>query len=162
MCVLFCILLVTWRPTGQPEKNVSGFMHKPETFFSLLEKVQICCDEIQYNAKPGLVIWTWIAWDYILVCVCVCVCVCIVCMYVWCACVSWCVCVYVCAHRDGSASCSIGFINSQRKSQVACTHLGKQQVWALRSLSTYWAVHQPLLQWDRSSDTSNEYYVILN
>ena len=58
VCVLFCILLVTLRPTGQPEKTVSGFMHKPETFFFLLEKVQMCYDEIQYNAKPNLGIWT--------------------------------------------------------------------------------------------------------
>ena len=62
--------------------------------------------------------------------VCMCVCVLCVCMYDVhaCLCVCVCVCVCVCAHRDGSASCSLGFINSQLKSQVACTHLGKQQV----------------------------------
>ena len=141
------------------------------------------CAMMKYSIMHNLDIQTWIAWDYILVCVCVCVC-----MYVWCACVSvsvcvcmygvhmcvyvcmacMCVCVFVCVcvHRGGSASCSLGFINSQCKSQVACTHLGKQQVWAFRSLSTYWAVHQPpmpiFLQWDGSWDTSSEYYVILN
>ena len=137
------------------------------------------CAMMKYSIMHNLDIQTWIAWDYILMCVC---------MYVWCACVSvsvcvcmygvhmcvyvcmacMCVCVFVCVcvHRGGSASCSLGFINSQCKSQVACTHLGKQQVWAFRSLSTYWAVHQPpmpiFLQWDGSWDTSSEYYVILN
>ena len=137
------------------------------------------CAMMKYSIMHNLDIQTWIAWDYILMCVCMCVCVwcacvsvcvyvcmvCIcVCMYVWCACV--CVCVCVCVHRGGSASCSLGFINSQCKSQVTCTHLGKQHVWAFRSLSIYWAVHQPpmliFLQWDGSWDTSSEYYVILN
>ena len=113
-------------------------MHKPKIFFFRLEKVQMCYDEIQYNAQFGYTDLNSLGLHphvCVYVCVCVvCMCVC-VCVYVWCAyvCVCMygvrvCVCVCVCVHRGGSASCSLGFINSQCKSQVACTHLGKQHV----------------------------------
>ena len=107
VCVLFCLLLVTLRHNGL-WADWKIFMHKPKIFFFRLEKVQMCYDEIQYNAQFGYTDLNSLGLHphvCVYVCVCVvCMCVC-VCVYVWCAyvCVCMygvrvcvCVCVYAC------------------------------------------------------------------